>query len=94
MQPNVVRNLAWIYAVMFFILGSLSHIPWINDEHGVMVPVRTHEDVGQFAVPGRGNGHDPAAHCPARRRRLNDDCRTLEGEQRRSIHQPHEPVDL
>ena len=39
MNSNVVRNLAWVYAIMFFILGSLSHIPWINDEHGVTLGI-------------------------------------------------------
>jgi hypothetical protein len=39
MQPNIVRNLAWVYAIMFFILGSLSYIPWINDDHGMTLGI-------------------------------------------------------
>ncbi|HSL30814.1 MAG TPA: hypothetical protein VK900_16550 [Anaerolineales bacterium] len=39
MNSNVVRNLAWVYAIMFFFLGSLAHIPWINDEHGMTLGI-------------------------------------------------------
>lgn len=34
MKSNVIRNLAWVYAIMFFILGSLRYIPFINDADG------------------------------------------------------------
>lgn len=39
MKPNVIRNLAWLYAIMFIILGSLRYIPWINDENGVTLGI-------------------------------------------------------
>lgn len=29
-----IRNFAWVYAIMFAVLGSLGHIPFINDAHG------------------------------------------------------------
>ena len=35
MKFSTVQKLAWVYAIMFFFLGTLAHIPMINDEHGV-----------------------------------------------------------
>ena len=35
MRFITIQRLAWLYAIMFFVLGSLRYIPWINDEHGV-----------------------------------------------------------
>ena len=35
MRFNTIQKLAWLYAIMFFFLGSLRYIPWINDENGV-----------------------------------------------------------
>ena len=29
-----IQNLAWIYAAMFFVIGSLRYIPFINDAQG------------------------------------------------------------
>jgi hypothetical protein len=39
MKITLIQKLAWLYAVMFFVLGSLSYIPWINDEHGVTLGI-------------------------------------------------------
>jgi hypothetical protein len=35
MRYITIQRLAWLYAIMFFVLGSLRYIPWINDENGV-----------------------------------------------------------
>ena len=35
MRSNTIQKLAWVYAIMFFFLGSLAHLPMINDENGV-----------------------------------------------------------
>jgi hypothetical protein len=35
MKLSTVQKLAWLYAIMFFFIGSLRYIPWINDENGV-----------------------------------------------------------
>ena len=29
-----MQNLAWLYAAMFFVIGSLRYIPFINDAQG------------------------------------------------------------
>ena len=34
-----IQNLAWLYAAMFFVLGSLRYIPFINDENGVTLGI-------------------------------------------------------
>jgi len=34
MPTNFIRRLALVYAVMFFIVGSLRYIPFINDANG------------------------------------------------------------
>ena len=39
MKITPIQKLAWLYAIMFTVLGSLSHIPWINDEHGVTLGI-------------------------------------------------------
>ena len=39
MKITPIQKLAWLYAVMFFVLGSLSYIPWINDENGVTLGI-------------------------------------------------------
>jgi len=30
-----IQNFAWLYAAMFFVIGSLRYIPWINDANGM-----------------------------------------------------------
>jgi len=39
MKTNTIQKLAWFYAVMFTVLGSLSYIPFINDENGVTLGI-------------------------------------------------------
>ena len=39
MKITPTQKLAWFYAVMFTVLGSLSYIPWINDENGVTLGI-------------------------------------------------------
>jgi len=39
MKFITIQRLAWVYAIMFFFLGSLSYIPWINDENGVTLGI-------------------------------------------------------
>lgn len=39
MKISTMQKYAWGYAVMFFLIGSLGHIPWINDEHGVTLGI-------------------------------------------------------
>lgn len=39
MKITTIQKLAWLYAIMFFVLGSLSYIPWINDENGVTLGI-------------------------------------------------------
>ncbi len=39
MKITSTQKLAWFYAVMFTVLGSLSYIPWINDENGVTLGI-------------------------------------------------------
>jgi len=39
MKLTPTQKLAWFYAVMFTVLGSLSFIPWINDENGVTLGI-------------------------------------------------------
>jgi hypothetical protein len=39
MRSNTIQKLAWVYAIMFFFLGSLAHIPWINDAHGMTLGI-------------------------------------------------------
>ena len=39
MKTNTIQKFAWVYALMFFILGSLSYIPFINDANGVTLGI-------------------------------------------------------
>jgi len=39
MKINTIQKLAWVYAIMFGLLGSLSYIPFINDENGVTLGI-------------------------------------------------------
>jgi hypothetical protein len=39
MKIATIQKYAWLYALMFFALGSLAHIPWINDENGVTLGI-------------------------------------------------------
>jgi Domain of unknown function (DUF4383) len=39
MKISTIQKLAWLYAIMFFFLGTLAHIPWINDENGVTLGI-------------------------------------------------------
>ena len=34
-----IQNLAWLYAAMFFVIGSLRYIPFINDANGVTLGI-------------------------------------------------------
>jgi hypothetical protein len=47
-----IQNLAWLYAAMFIVLGSLRHIPWINDANGVTLGIfslQWYDDVLHYA---------------------------------------------
>src|SRR5215208_2584544 len=39
MKVTTIQKLAWVYAIMLFFLGSLAHIPMINDENGVSLGI-------------------------------------------------------
>jgi hypothetical protein len=39
MKYVTMQRLAWLYAAMFFVLGSLRHIPFINDANGVTLGI-------------------------------------------------------
>ncbi|HLA08084.1 MAG TPA: DUF4383 domain-containing protein [Anaerolineales bacterium] len=39
MKINTIQKLAWVYAIMFGLLGSLSFIPFINDANGVTLGI-------------------------------------------------------
>lgn len=39
MKITIIQKLAWVYAIMFGLLGSLSYIPFINDEHGMTMGI-------------------------------------------------------
>jgi hypothetical protein len=39
MKSTTIQKLAWVYTIMFFFLGSLRYIPWINDENGVSLGI-------------------------------------------------------
>jgi hypothetical protein len=39
MPHNLIRRLALLYAVLFFIVGSLRYIPFINDANGVTLGI-------------------------------------------------------
>ena len=39
MSANLVRKLAWVYAVMFVLLGSLRYLPFINDANGATLGI-------------------------------------------------------
>ena len=39
MTNTPIQKLAWFYAIMFGVLGSLSYIPFINDENGVTLGI-------------------------------------------------------
>src|SRR5262245_56976362 len=39
MKITPTQKLAWFYAVMFTVLGSLRYIPWINDANGVTLGI-------------------------------------------------------
>lgn len=52
MKLTTIQKLAWAYAVMFFFLGSLAHLPWINDEQGVTLGIfrlELHDDLLHYA---------------------------------------------
>ena len=39
METNLIRRLAWLYALMFILLGSLRYIPFINDASGATLGI-------------------------------------------------------
>lgn len=39
MKPSTIQKLAWVYAAMFAILGSLSYIPFINSPDGTTLGI-------------------------------------------------------
>lgn len=39
MKLTTIQKLAWVYALMFFVLGSLRYIPFINDADGVTLGI-------------------------------------------------------
>lgn len=39
MKTSTMQRLAWVYAILFGLLGSLSYIPFINDENGVTLGI-------------------------------------------------------
>lgn len=52
MKLTTIQKLAWAYAAMFFFLGSLAHIPFINDSHGVTLGIfslQWYDDVLHYA---------------------------------------------
>ncbi len=52
MKYITIQRLAWFYAIMFFVLGSLAHFPFINDENGVTLGIfklEIHDDLLHYA---------------------------------------------
>lgn len=52
MKLSTLQKYAWVYALMFIFLGSLAHIPWINDEHGMTLGIfslQWYDDVLHYA---------------------------------------------
>lgn len=39
MKITTIQKLAWVYALMFLVLGSLRHIPFINDADGTTLGI-------------------------------------------------------
>ena len=39
MKLTTIQKLAWVYALMFLVLGSLRHIPFINDADGTTLGI-------------------------------------------------------
>lgn len=39
MKISTIQKLAWLYAAMFFVIGSLRYIPFINDANGVTLGI-------------------------------------------------------
>ena len=51
MKSSTLQKFAWVYAIMFFFLGSLAHIPFIN-ENGVTLGIfslQWYDDVLHYA---------------------------------------------
>lgn len=51
MKPSTLQKFAWVYAILFFFLGSLAHIPMIN-ENGVTLGIfslQWYDDVLHYA---------------------------------------------
>lgn len=47
-----MQNLAWLYAAMFFVIGSLRYIPFINDAQGYTLGIfklEWYEDLLHYA---------------------------------------------
>ncbi len=52
MKISTIQKYAWAYAIMFFFLGSLAHIPWINDANGMTLGIfslQWYDDVLHYA---------------------------------------------
>lgn len=52
MKSSTIQKLAWAYAVMFAIIGSLAHIPFINDAEGYTLGIfrlELHDDLLHYA---------------------------------------------
>ncbi|WKZ37015.1 MAG: hypothetical protein QY332_03635 [Anaerolineales bacterium] len=52
MKTSVIQKLAWVYAVMFVIIGSLAHIAFINDAEGYTLGIfrlELHDDLLHYA---------------------------------------------
>ncbi len=52
MKFITIQRLAWAYAGMFFIIGSLSHMPFINDANGYTLGIfklEFHDDLLHYA---------------------------------------------
>jgi hypothetical protein len=52
MRISTIQKFAWVYAIMFFFLASLAHIPWINDARGMTLGIfslQWYDDLLHFA---------------------------------------------
>ena len=52
MRISTIQKFAWVYALMFFFLTSLAHIPWINDARGMTLGIfslQWYDDLLHFA---------------------------------------------
>lgn len=52
MKSTTIQKLAWAYALMFFVIGSLSYIPFINDADGYTLGIfklELHDDLLHYA---------------------------------------------